>query len=86
MSDLERIYSTRRPVGVYGLCNWGGLVVYDIAPEDLTHGGADFVTGFDFGNGLKSLRHSRVHYTMSGRAYITKKGVRYYLDEIMRTF
>ena len=70
----------KKPCGVYGLSNFGGLAIYDII-----HGiNEKAVSGFDFGDGVKHIRTTQIYYTLSGRAYIIRYGVRYYFDNIVR--
>ena len=66
----------KKPCGVYGLSNFGGLAIYDINDKA--------VSGFVFGDGVKHIRTTQIYYTLSGRAYIIRYGVRYYFDNIVR--
>ena len=75
---LKEKYKNTDPVGVYVLCNYGGLVILDIDGEKAT-------VAFDFGDGYKQIRRHTIFYTYTGRAYIRKNGTRYYFDQIMRT-
>lgn len=65
------------PIGYQCLCNFGGLVVYQINNDTC-------ISGFDYGNGVQGLRETSIHYTMSGRPYIIRYQHAYYFDEIMR--
>lgn len=67
-------------IGVYTMSNFGGLAIvsYDYASDTI-------YSGFDFGDGLKHARRTKVCYTAAGRAYIRRFNHRYYLDEIMKT-
>jgi len=70
----------KKPCGVYGLSNFGGLAIYEIIS-----GVDDKVTsGFDFGDGVKHLATTKIFYTVSGRAYIVRYKRRYYFDNILR--
>ena len=75
---LKEKYKNADPVGVYVLCNYGGLVILDMDDEKAT-------VAFDFGEGYKQIRRHNIFYTYTGRAYIRKGGTRYYFDQIMRT-
>ena len=75
---LKERYKNADPVGLYTLCNFGGLVVLDIDDEKAT-------AAFDFGDGYQQIRRHTIFYTYTGRAYIRKNGRRYYFDQIMRT-
>ena len=84
--SLATEYANTKPVGVYGMNNFGGLIVLDIK-----YGIDDsVVTCFDFGNGRKNFSESKIRYTMprsedaESRAYFVKLNRRYYLDEIMK--
>ena len=74
---LKEKYKNADPVGVYVLCNYGGLVILDMDDEEAT-------VAFDFGEGYKQIRRHNIYYTYTGRAYIRKGGTRYYFDQIMR--
>ena len=74
---LKEKYKNADPVGVYVLCNYGGLVILDMDDEKAT-------VAFDFGEGYKQIRRHNIYYTYTGRAYIRKCGTRYYFDQIMR--
>lgn len=70
----------KKPVGGLCLCNFGGLVVFEII-----YGIDDYcISGFDFGDGVKDIRTTKIHYTTSGRNYIIRGKNRCYFDEIMR--
>ena len=70
----------KKPCGVYGLSNYGGLAIYEIIS------GIDdkAVSGFDFGNVVEDLKTTKIFYTVSGRAYIRRYNTRYYFDNILR--
>jgi len=74
---LKQQYANAAPVGVYTLCNYGGLVILSLEGDQAT-------AAFDFGNGYENIRRHTVYYTYTGRAYIRKGGRRYYFDQIMR--
>ena len=75
---LKEKFKNSNPVGVYTLCNYGGLVILDIEGEKAT-------AAYDFGDGYKQVRRHNIYYTYTGRAYIRKGGTRYYFDQIIRT-
>lgn len=77
---LKKQYENTKPIGVYAICNWGGLVVLDIE-----YGIDDkIVTAFDGGETRQHIRRTKIHTTPSGRSCVRRYGVRYYLDDIMR--
>lgn len=67
-------------IGIYTLCNFGGLAIISIDPA-----GDNCKSCFDYGDGPKNARNTKIHYSNSGRAYIRRYNRRYYFDQIMRT-
>lgn len=65
-------------IGIYTLCNFGGLAILSIDDEIC-------YSCFDYGDGPKNKRRTQIHYSSSGRAYIRRYNRRYYFDQIMRT-
>ena len=74
---LKHHYKNAMPIGVYTICNFGGLAILSIEAEQA-------VAAFNWGEGYKEIRRHKIHYTHTGRAYIRKRGRRYYFDQIMR--
>lgn len=66
-------------IGVYPVCNFGGLAIISIDPA-----GDACVSCFDYGNGPKNTRRTRIHYSDGGRPYIRRYNRRYYFDEILK--
>ena len=81
-NTLYKTYENKKPCGTFTLCNFGGLVLYNPVNDDYYK--CDFITAWDFGGKPYNFHRSNVHYTTSGRGYITKGNRRYYLDQIMR--
>ena len=77
---LSELLRDKRPIGVFPECNFGGLVVYESDNPEY-----DYITGFDYGNGFRNGRRTKVCYDEDGRAYIGRYERKYYLDEILRT-
>lgn len=75
---LYKQYEAARPVGVYAMCNFGGLAILDIIDEETA------VCAWDFGTGYQKIRRHRIYTTYTGRAYVRKGGSRFYFDQIMR--
>ena len=75
---LKERYKNADPVGIYTLCNFGGLAILDIDSETAT-------AAYNFGDGYKQIRRHKIYYTYTGRAYIRKSGRRYYFDQIIKT-
>lgn len=75
---LKERYKNADPIGVYALCNFGGLAILDMDGEKAT-------AAYNFGDGYKQIRRHTIYYTFTGRAYIRKNGRRYYFDQIIRT-
>ena len=76
--SLKEQYRNAAPVGVYPMSNFGGLAILAIDGDTAT-------AGFHWGEGYTSIRRHQIHYTYTGRAYIRKRGTRFYFDQIMRT-
>lgn len=76
---LYKQYEKSTPIGVIGLCSWGGVEVLDYLPgiEDY------LVTAFNFGTRYM-IRKNKVLTAPNGRVYFRKLGRRYYLDEAFR--
>ena len=66
-------------IGIYTLCNHGGLAIVSIDNASNT-----CYSCFDFGNGPEHGRRTMIHYSGSGRPYIKRYNKRYYFDQIMR--
>lgn len=83
MKALCKRYANAVPVGVVGITNCYGLLVFEPLTEDLAD--AELVTAWSGSDGQRwNYRRHIVRYTTSGRPYINKGRNRYYLDEIMR--
>ena len=69
-----------KPIATYGVCNHGGLAIFDIE-----HGIDDYVYVMDnYGDGYKNLTKNRICYNTRGKAYFTRNRQRYYLNDFMR--
>lgn len=77
---LKEKHKNAAPVGVYTMCNFGGLVILDIDDNAETATAA-----FHFGEKYENIRRHKINYTFTGRAYIRKGGRRYYFDQIIKT-
>ena len=75
---LKERFKNADPIGIYTLCNLGGLAILDIDDEKAT-------AAYNFGEGYKQIRRHTIYYTFTGRAYIRKNGRRYYFDQIIKT-
>lgn len=80
MIPLYKQYESAAPVGVYTICNFGGLAILDISDD-----GESAVCAWSYGDGYQNIRRHKINYTYTGRAYIRKSGRRYYMDQITRT-
>lgn len=74
---LYKQYENTKPIGVFTLCNFGGIEILNIIDDYV-------IACFNFGTGRQQIRTHKIYYTTSGRAYIRKQGNRYYFDEFMR--
>lgn len=79
MTPLYKQYENAAPVGVYTICNLGGLAILNISPD-----GESAVCAWHFGEKYENVRRHKINYTFTGRAYIRKGGRRYYFDQIIR--
>ncbi len=79
MKPLYKQYENAAPIGLYTLCNFGGLAILYIDESAETATAA-----FHWGEKYESIRRHQIHYTYTGRAYIRKGGRRYYFDQIIR--
>lgn len=79
MTPLYKQFENAAPVGVYPVCNFGGLAILAIDND-----GEKAVAAWDFGTGYQKIRRHQIHTTYTGRAYIRKNGTRYYFDQIVR--
>ena len=84
MLAMYKRYENKKPCGVYGIGNFGGLALFNPDEIDKYNERCDFIAAFHNGTKYTNFHKHKVHYTLSGRAYIRKGGVNYYLDEIMR--
>lgn len=75
---LKERFKNADPIGIYTLCNFGGLAILDIDGDRAT-------AAYNFGDGFTQIRRHTIFYTYTGRAYIRKNGRRYYFDQIIRT-
>ena len=80
---LYKTYGNRRPCGAVSLSNCFGLLVYEPTEDDIDE--TDYITAW---SGTDSqtwgFHRNKVHYTSSGRDYLRKGSLRFYLDEIIR--
>lgn len=75
---LKHLYKDAAPVGVYPMCNFGGLAILALEHDSC-------IAAFNWGEGYKQIRRHQIYHTYTGRAYIRKNGTRFYFDQIMRT-
>lgn len=76
---LAERYENVKPVGVYPITNWGGLVILEINDS-----GEYAVSAFDWGDGIQNVRSTKIQYSDNGRPFIRRYGVCYYFDQILR--
>lgn len=75
---LKHLYKDAAPVGVYPMCNFGGLAILALEHDHC-------IAAFNWGEGYTQIRRHQINHTYTGRAYIRKNGQRFYFDQIMRT-
>lgn len=70
----------RKPIGVVGITNTYGLAVFEI-----DHSTDRLLTQYHNGDGyVGKASWNKIEYDRSGRAFFKKKGIKYYLDDVMR--
>lgn len=79
MKTLKELYKDARPVAARTMCNFGGVVILEIAPD-----GEKLLAADNIGNGNENPRRYKINTTPSGRAYFTRYGRREYLDQYER--
>lgn len=75
---LKHFYRDAAPLGVYPMCNFGGLAILALEHDTA-------IAAFNFGEGYSQIRRHKIQYTYTGRPYIRKNGQRFYFDQIIRT-
>lgn len=80
---LYKKYENTKPIGVFPLCNFGGVEILDIINGYDTY----VVACFNFGTGRQKIRKHKVCYPeyRSCRPYFWKEHKRYYMEDFMRT-
>lgn len=73
----------KKPFGVYALCNFGGVAIYDIFYNDKNE--SVIVSAFVNGEEITDIRTTKIYCNSTGeRDYIIRHGKRYYLDLFFR--
>ena len=76
---LYKKYENTKSIGVYGLCNFGGIEILDIL-----YGIDDYIVScYNFGTGRQKIRKHKIYYCDNGRSFIRIDNKRYYLDFFM---
>ena len=76
--NLSKKLEGKHPIGAYPESNFGGLVFFKSDDPDY-----DFITAYDFGSGIIRARHTNVLYDDTGRPFVRRYGIVYYLDEVL---
>lgn len=67
-----------KPLGIYPLCNFGGLSVMEIK-----YGINDYVVVCDnYGDGYKNITYNQIYYNKKG-GYFIRNGQRWHLNKFM---
>ena len=66
-------------IASYVIANCAAWVLYEDLNGDTVTSALSIID-----TGIKYRRRTKIHETSSGRAYITRRGYRLYLDEFMR--
>lgn len=80
MKKRVELYKNEAPLGAWGIGYGYSLVVFEPIEDDRFY--KDLVLA-DFANNYSNYRAVNIHATKYGREYVTRYGVRYYLDECM---
>lgn len=80
MEPMYKRYAETKPLAVFPMNNFGGLEILDVVGATTDYA----VACFNWGNGRQKIRKHIISTSPSGRTYIRKYGVRYYLDQMMR--
>lgn len=83
---IEMLYKDKKPIGTAHFTNSIGLLVYAVLEEDQTAADqeANYVTAWHDGEAPRNFRRAKVHTSQTGRDYVRKNGLIFFLDEIMR--
>lgn len=77
---IKKYLNNCKPIKIYGLSNFGGVVILDF-----WFGIDDYcLCGFNFGNGNENLRWRKVYTNLNGNQFIKINGQRYNLSDFMR--
>lgn len=80
-SKYSEFYNHERgPIGVYAMCNFGGLAVFDILDGEVI---GEYVVVGDYYEKPENIRKHKVYATKSARNYFVRFDRRFYLDEFM---
>lgn len=84
MKTLADLYDGAELLGYYPQCNCWGVGFIELIPDDDFDCGADdYFVVCSVGDKKAYYRHCKVHYS-GGRKYVIYRGLKIYLDEVMR--
>ena len=66
-----------KPIASLCLSNWGGIVILTANDDYIT-------SGFDFGDGIKSVYTTRLYTGVDGGYYFRRYGRTYHIDDFVR--
>lgn len=75
--NLCKEYSARRPLATYAMNVYFGVAIYDAE-------GSEIVAAWIHGESASNFHRHKVYCTASGREYIRKGSLRFYLDDFMK--
>lgn len=84
MKTLADMYNTAELCGYIPTDAWGGIGFIELSPEDeFRYRTDDYFVVCSVGRQNPYYRHCKVHYS-GGREYVIYRGMKIYLDEVMR--
>lgn len=81
---MKERYEDKYPIAMVSLCTGTGVAIYEPEGEDKKKEGCDFVAAWYNLGYYTGFHKHKIHTTDSGREYIRKGQLRFYLDEITR--
>lgn len=85
MKTLADLYDNAELCGYYPQCNcWGIGFIELISDDDFSYRTDDYFVICSVGDKKAYYRHCKVHYTTGNRAYVRYRGLKIYLDEVMK--
>lgn len=81
---MYKRYEDKKPCGTCHISNVFGIVLFEPDETDKYKENCDFIIAWSNGENLWGFHKHKVHYTTTGKAYIRKGSLKFYLNEIMK--